>query len=117
MNPENISYFFDFDGVLLDSVGVKTEAFVELFEPYGSDILEQVLAHHRRHGGISRVDKIEYAHANFIGKPLTPDELNEWGTRYAELVIGKVIRVPWIAGSQEFVEEMISHTTCGSACL
>jgi len=110
MNPEKTAYFFDFDGVLLDSVGVKTEAFVDLFEPYGADVLEQLLEHHRQHGGISRVDKIEYAHANFIGKPLTADELSEWGTRYSEMVIGKVIRVPWVAGSQEFVEEM--HETC-----
>lgn len=106
MEPEKTAYFFDFDGVLLDSVGVKTEAFVTLFEPYGPKVLEQLLEHHRLNGGISRVDKIEYAHANFIGTPLSANELNTWGERYSDMVLGRVIRVPWIPGAQEFVEEM-----------
>lgn len=106
MDLEKTAYFFDFDGVLLDSVGVKTEAFVTLFEPYGTKVLEQLLEHHRLNGGISRVDKIEYAHANFIGKPLTPDELKAWGKRYSDMVVDRVIQVPWIPGAQEFVEEM-----------
>jgi len=92
--------------VLLDSVGVKTDAFVDLFEPYGPEVLEPLLEHHRLNGGISRVDKIAYAHAELIGKPLTADELKVWGKRYADMVVGKVLRVPWIPGAREFVEDM-----------
>ena len=106
MDPQKTAYFFDFDGVLLDSVGVKTEAFVTLFEPYGPKVLGQLLEHHRLNGGISRVDKIEYAHANFIGVPLSEDELKSWGKRYSEMVVDRVIQVPWIPGAREFVEEM-----------
>lgn len=110
MDPEKTAYFFDFDGVLLDSVGVKTEAFVTLFEPYGPKVLAQLLEHHRLNGGISRVDKIEHAHAAFIGVPLSADELKSWGKRYSELVFDRVVEVPWIPGAREFVEEM--NGTC-----
>ena len=106
MELEKTAFFFDFDGVLLDSVGVKTEAFVTLFEPYGSKVLEQLLDHHRLNGGISRVDKIEYAHANFIGAPLSADELATWGKRYSDLVFDRVAQVPWIPGAQELLEEI-----------
>ena len=36
---------FDFDGVILESANVKTEAFVALYSSYGSEIVERV-----RHG-------------------------------------------------------------------
>ena len=105
-----IGCFFDCDGVLIDSVGVKTEAFRILFAPYGEKILDQVLELNRLHGGISRVDKIKHSHAHFIGKPLSEPALKEWGRRYSELVFDQVIGVPWIKGAEEFLREM--HGKC-----
>jgi len=43
---------FDFDGVLADSVEVKTEAFALLYKPYGQKVVEKVVSHHRDNGGI-----------------------------------------------------------------
>ena len=54
------AYFFDFDGVLADSVEVKTLAFAKLFEEFGAGIQEKVVAHHRNHGGMSRYDKFRH---------------------------------------------------------
>ncbi|NQU65274.1 MAG: hypothetical protein HQ517_13465 [SAR324 cluster bacterium] len=34
--------FWDFDGVIADSVAVKSQAFEEMFAPYGERILNQV---------------------------------------------------------------------------
>ena len=103
---EMLSWFFDFDGVVVDSVGVKTEAFRILFEPYGKEILSQVLEHHRLNGGISRIDKIQYSHTHFVGTPLSDIDLANWGRKYSELVVDRVIQAPWIRGAQEFLEEM-----------
>ena len=36
MNIKNI--FFDFDGVILDSVECKTNAFTEIYKQYGNNI-------------------------------------------------------------------------------
>jgi phosphoglycolate phosphatase-like HAD superfamily hydrolase len=90
----------------VDSVGVKTEAFRLLFEPYGAEILAQVLEHHRLNGGISRIDKIQYAHSHFIGAPLSNEDLANWGRKYSELVVDRVIGAPWISGAREFLTEM-----------
>lgn len=109
-DSQDIGCFFDFDGVVVDSVGVKTEAFRTLFEPYGPEILHQVLEHHRLNGGISRIDKIQYSHTHFVGAPLSADELRDWGTRYSELVVDRVIAAPWIKGAEEFLQEM--HGRC-----
>ena len=35
------SIFFDFDGVIADSVNVKTEAFAKMYESYGKEVKKQ----------------------------------------------------------------------------
>ena len=57
---------FDFDGVVLESLNVKTNAFKKLYEPYGSDISKKVVEHHLENGGVSRFDKIKFYHNIFF---------------------------------------------------
>ncbi len=96
--------FFDFDGVILKSTQIKSEAFRMLFREYGEQVINQIVAYHRLHGGVSRVDKILYAHETIIKKPLSKTELEVWARRYSELVLEKVIAAPWIAGAREFLD-------------
>jgi len=96
--------FFDFDGVIVDSIETKIEAFRLLFNNYPDDVMQKVLDYHKRHGGISRVDKIALAHKQYIGTPLTKADLKVWSDRYSELVVEKVIEVPWIKGAIEFLD-------------
>ncbi len=98
--------FFDFDGVLVDSVGIKTTAFRQLFESFGEETLAKVLEHHRLNGGISRIDKIQYSHTHFVGTPLSAGELQQWGQRYSREVVSQVIDAPWIAGAEDFLVRM-----------
>ncbi len=96
--------FFDFDGVIVDSCAVKKDAFRTLFEGYPQEIVDQLMEYHRLHGGISRVEKIRWAHQELLGKPLEQEELDLWAKRYAELVIDAVVEVPYIPGALEFIE-------------
>ena len=59
---------FDFDGVLVESVDVKTDAFAALYRPYGSDIVEKVVAWHMAHGGVMRFEKFRHFHRVFLGR-------------------------------------------------
>ena len=54
---KNIIY--DFDGVICDSVNVKTEAFAKIYSEYGHSIVSKVVDYHNLHGGISRYEKIQ----------------------------------------------------------
>lgn len=72
-----------------------------LFNGYPKEVVDQVLSHHKLHGGISRVDKIEYIHRVVLGKPLSLEELAAWTARYASLVVDNVLTAPWIAGAME----------------
>lgn len=96
--------FFDFDGVILDSAPVKTLGFISLFEGYDTTIVDKVVQYHKEHGGISRVEKIKYAHDTIIGKPLTDDDLHLWANNFSTLVLDKMMTVPWIMGAKSFLE-------------
>ena len=96
--------FFDFDGVIVDSNSTKTEAFRILFSDYNDEIIAQVIAYHQQNGGISRVEKIRYAHQHIIKKPLTDEEVMEWAAEYSNLVKEKVIAADWIKGAKEFLD-------------
>ena len=50
--------FWDFDGVIKESVSIKTDAFVELFRPYGDDVCTMIKQHNVDKLGMSRFDKI-----------------------------------------------------------
>jgi beta-phosphoglucomutase-like phosphatase (HAD superfamily) len=65
------AFFFDFDGVLADSVEVKTKAFARLFEPFGPEVMARVVDHHRRYSGVTRVDKFRHYYREFLQQPLS----------------------------------------------
>ena len=51
------AYIFDFDGVIKDSVRVKSDAFVLLYASEGEEFQKRVEEYHLAHGGISRYEK------------------------------------------------------------
>ena len=52
--------FFDFDGVLVDSIGLKTKAYIEIFQPYGKQAVDEIKYYHKKYGGIDRYRKITH---------------------------------------------------------
>ena len=65
---------YDFDGVICDSVNIKT-AFSKMYEIYGNDIVNKVVNYH--HKIIFQFQKIEYFHKNFLNINLTINEIDE----------------------------------------
>ena len=78
--------FFDFDGVLCECMDVKTEAFAQLFEPFGEDVVKRVVNHHIKHGGISRYKKIEYYYKEFLGQDISQVKVNEIAQNFSDSV-------------------------------
>ena len=105
-------YFFDFDGVLADSVEVKTRAFAKLFEQYGQEIKRKVVEHHMENGGMSRFEKFRYYYREFIRQPLTDDKLDRLCERFAKLVVDEVVAAPEIIGVRSFLEKCHLISPC-----
>jgi HAD superfamily hydrolase (TIGR01549 family) len=95
---------FDFDGVLVESVDVKTRAFVALYEEHGKDVAAQVAAYHLAHGGLSRYEKFRHCHKALLGLEISPAEERALGERFSALVEDAVVAAAWIPGAREFLE-------------
>lgn len=99
---------FDFDGVLVESVNVKTQAFAQLYSPFGLQVKEKVVEHHTNNAGISRYVKFRHYHKVFLNKALSQEEETELGKEFSKLVVDAIITAPWVPGAHEFLEEV--HT-------
>jgi phosphoglycolate phosphatase-like HAD superfamily hydrolase len=91
--------FFDFDGVLVDSVAVKTRAFARLYEDQGPVIVERVVAYHLANGGVSRFKKFEHYERVLLGRAPTQARLAALGERFAAFVVEEVVASPEIPGA------------------
>lgn len=96
--------FYDFDGVIKDSTDIKSEAFRTLYQQFGRDVSDKVVAHHQAHGGVSRFEKIKLYHADYLNIHLSETEIKDWANRFAELVFQKVIECDYVAGAKESLQ-------------
>lgn len=98
--------FFDFDGVILDSVDIKTRAFAEIFKQYGPDIESKVIEYHEKNGGVSRYDKFEYYYKYLLERDISQKEIDLLSKQFESLVLEKVIAAPFIRGALETLNEL-----------
>ena len=95
---------FDCDGVILESVPVKTRAFERLVEGYGNEARDRMLMYHKVHGGVSRYKKFEWFFREVLGREITPQELEEWGQRFADIAYEEVCRCELVPGIQDVLD-------------
>jgi len=93
--------FFDFDGVIVDSVPVKTDAFARMFRGFGPEIEREVVTYHLAHGGVSRFAKFRYYYEELLHQPISDDELARLGRDFSRLVRQGVLEAPLIPGALE----------------
>lgn len=96
---------FDCDGVLLDSVPVKTRAMARLAEPYGEEARDRLVMYHKVHGGVSRFRKFAWFFETCLGRQITPAESEAWGGKFAELCLDEVRRCDLIPGALTVLQE------------
>ena len=90
--------FFDVDGVLIDSLNAKGDAFAELFPPQHRD---RVLEFHRANGGLNRVDKIKRISSEIVGAQLTSEEVNALVGRFSSVVRARVLAADEVPGASQ----------------
>ena len=97
---------FDFDGVLVESVDIKRQAFAALYADHGEKVVAQVENYHLRHGGVSRFDKFRYFQTELLGgSPLDDREVSDLAGLFSKLVVDRVVAAPMVTGAQEFLDD------------
>jgi phosphoglycolate phosphatase-like HAD superfamily hydrolase len=95
--------FWDFDGVIKDSVAAKSDGFERLFLRYGKEVASRVRQHHEAHGGVSRYEKMPI-YLGWVGEPATGAQIQEFCDRFSQLVLQSVIDSPWVPGVREYLQ-------------
>jgi len=101
--------FFDFDGVIVDSVNIKTEAFGEMFRPFGADTENKVVDYHIKHLGVSRYEKFRIWHKEYLGQEIDQDKINELSEVFSSLVLNKVLNASFIKGAVEALDNLLNN--------
>jgi phosphoglycolate phosphatase-like HAD superfamily hydrolase len=97
---------FDFDGVVLESADVKTDAFVELFAHLPAAQVEEVRRHHLANLGISRFVKFAWIYRELLGRELGDDESRALGERFSALALDKILACPFVPGAERALAEL-----------
>jgi len=100
---------FDFDGVIAESVNVKTEAFAEMYKMYGESVVRKVVEHHEANGGISRFEKFRIYHKDFLGQEIDEKEVQMLARQFSGIVLQKIIKVPYVKRAYEFLSSNYYH--------
>lgn len=93
----------DFDGVIIESVGIKTRAFRQLFSMY-PEYIDKIIDFHLMNDGLSRYKKFEHIYANILKKPLSEDLSRQLGIQFSMLALDEVKKCPFVPGAVELLK-------------
>lgn len=94
---------FDFDGVLVDSAHIKTDAFRKLFSYWPAHV-DEMVAYHIKNMGISRYVKFKHFYETMLKQPYTDEIGSQLSSRFSLLALDEIKRAPLVAGTQEFLK-------------
>jgi phosphoglycolate phosphatase len=66
---------FDFDGVLVDSVGLKNQAFEEIYQEHFGELTLEVQEYINKNGGLERAKRFTHFYQSKEGRDPSEDEL------------------------------------------
>ncbi|HLR90972.1 MAG TPA: HAD hydrolase-like protein [Balneolaceae bacterium] len=101
-------FIFDFDGVILDSATIKTEAFLELFSQY-PEHLPAIESYHIKHQGITRFKKFEWIYRDLLSSEYTEEVAEELSERFSDIVLGKMRAADYLPGVMELLSYLREH--------
>ena len=97
---------WDFDGVILDSMKIKGEGFLELFQEYDKNYLAKLEKYHYDSGGVSRFDKIRYFYKEVLQEEITEDEVLKLADKFAKIIKSKLYnKENLITETVDFIEQ------------
>ncbi len=94
---------FDFDGVILDSSGLKTECFKKLYRQY-EDIYDGAMQYHFDNKGMSRFRQFDYVTRNLMHVSDPESQAEKMSENFAAIVFDEVSKASFINGAKELIE-------------
>jgi phosphoglycolate phosphatase-like HAD superfamily hydrolase len=96
---------FDFDGVILESADIKTDAFLAVFAAH-PEKRQEILDYHLSHVGISRYVKFEYITEKILGLPYDETERVRLGDEFSRQALEKILAYREIPGARTLLPQL-----------
>lgn len=93
----------DFDGVVVESVSLKGDAFEALFSGYPQH-RQAIRRLHDENAGMSRYRKFAWIYAELLRSSLSDAEMHALDLRFSRLVAEGMRSCPFVPGAKEFIE-------------
>lgn len=78
--------FWDFDGVIMNSNGIRDRGFTEVLKAYPAAEVDRLLAFHRQNGGLSRYVKFRYFFEQIRGESITEEQLKQLASEFSVIM-------------------------------
>ncbi len=93
----------DFDGTIVESVGIKDRAFARLFMSY-PESLDEILKYHLSNNAIIRYDKFRHIYNNILKKEYNEDIGKSLGAEFSDLIFQSILECPFVGGAEDFLK-------------
>lgn len=88
-NKKNI--FWDFDGVLMDSMPKRNKGFELVLKDYPKEQVQELMRFHLKNGGLSRYVKFRYFFEEVRNENISEDEVGVWAARFSEVMKNELL--------------------------
>jgi len=94
----------DFDGVILESEGIKDWAFQELFKEH-VHYLQEIMHYHLSHSATIRYEKFRYITEKILKQRYNQVQEQRLSREFSKLIFTKIIDCPLVPGVKDFLED------------
>lgn len=94
---------FDFDGVLVESVGIKDHAFETLFKEY-PEHLDEIMDYHLSNNATIRFEKFRHITKNILGTKYDEETEKSLSKKFSSLVFKGIVSCPYVQGAKEILD-------------
>ncbi|EPR31581.1 Haloacid dehalogenase domain-containing protein hydrolase [Alkalidesulfovibrio alkalitolerans DSM 16529] len=95
----------DCDGVILETVELKTEAFAKSARHLGPEAVRTLIDFHRAHGGVSRYEKYRHLWREVFGREISDAEMADMVDRFIAAAADALVECPLVPGVLDFLNE------------
>lgn len=92
----------DFDGVLVESVGIKDRAYEIIF--WGYPHFEEIIRYCHANNATIRFDKFRHVYKHILRQEYTEDIEKDISRKFSQLVMRQIIECPSVPGALEFLD-------------
>ncbi len=97
--------FWDFDGVILDSMPIRDYGFAKIFEEFDKELVDKLLEYHTLNGGLSRYVKIRYFYNTLLGVEVSDEKVQELADKFSTIMKSELTNKKYLINETvEFIE-------------